>query len=166
MTTEGYPGRLTVWAMFASAVRRLSCRVGCLLTLLVLLACAAGADVPPVPSSATPTPRPSVSVPSDGLPLEDFGFVNGPVAEFSLPRNIVFVTKVDQPNNVAAVMSSPPAAEVADYLRRSLPAGGFVITGDDRAATTLTFEGYGWSGSFTGTSDPVSARSAVLLRPE
>jgi hypothetical protein len=166
MTPEGYPGRLTVWAMFAPAVRRLSCIVGCLLTLLVLLACATGADVPPVPSSAAPTPRPSASVPSDGLPLEEFGFVNGPVAEFSLPRTTVFVAKVDQPNNVAAVMSLPPAAEVADYLRRSLPAGGFVITGDDRAATTLTFEGYGWSGSFTGTSDPGSARSAVLLRPE
>jgi hypothetical protein len=166
MTTEGYPGRLTVWAMFAPAVRRLSCIVGCLLTLLVLLACAAGADVPPVPSSAAPTPGTSVSVPSDGLPLGEFGFVNGPVAEFSLPRTTVLVTKVDQPNNVAAVMSSPPAAEVADYLRRSLPAGGFVITADDRAATTLTFEGYGWSGSFTGTSDAGGAGSAVLLRPE
>ena len=165
MTTEGYPGRLTVWAMFAPAVRRLGCILGCLLTLLVLLACAAGADLPPVPSSAPPT-RPSVSVPSDGLPLEDFGFVNGPVAEFSLPRTAVLVAKVDQPNNVAAVMSSPPAAEVADYLRRSLPAGGFVITADDRAATTLTFEGYGWSGSFTGASDAGSAGSAVLLRPE
>jgi hypothetical protein len=41
-----------------------------------------------------------------------------------------------------------------------------VITGDDRAAATLTFEGYGWSGSFTATSDSGSARSAVLLRPE
>jgi hypothetical protein len=152
--------------MFAPAVRRLSCIVGCLLTLLVLLACAAGADVPPVPSSAVSTPRPSVSVPPDGLPLEEFGFVNGPVAEFSLPRTTVFVVKVDQPNNVAAVMSTPPAAEVADYLRRSLPAGGFVITTDDRAASTLTFEGYGWSGSFTGASDPGNAGSAVLLRPE
>jgi hypothetical protein len=166
MTTEGYPGRLTVWAMFAPAARRLSCIVGCLLTLLVLLACAAGGDVPPVPSSAATTPSPSVSVPSDGLPLEEFGFVNGPVAEFSLPRTTVFVAKVDQPNNVAAVMTNPPAAEVADYLRRSLPAGGFVITADDRAATTLTFEGYGWSGSFTGTSDAGSAGAAVLLRPE
>ena len=105
-------------------------------------------------------------MPSDGLPLEEFGFVNGPVAEFSLPRTTVFVAKVDQPNNVAAVMTNPPAAEVADYLRRSLPAGGFVITADDRAATTLTFEGYGWSGSFTGTSDAGSAGSAVLLRPD
>jgi hypothetical protein len=148
--------------MFAPAVRRTA---GCFLALLMLLGCSAGADIPPVPS-ATPTQRPSVSVPSDGLPLEEFGFVNGPVAEFSLPRTTVFVTKVDQPNNVAAVMSSPPAAEVADYLRRSLPAGGFAITGDDRAATTLTFEGYGWTGSFTGTSDPDGAGSAVLLRPE
>jgi hypothetical protein len=77
------------------------------------------------------------------------------------------VSKVDQPNNVTAVMSSPSPGEVADYLRRSLPAGGFVITGDDREAMTVTFRGHSWFGSFTGSTSPSGgATSAVLLRPE
>jgi hypothetical protein len=63
---------------------------------------------------------------------------------------------------VAMVVSSPPPAEIAAYLRRALPAAGFTITADDAAATTMTFSGNGWIGSFTG-NDRVSA---VLLRPQ
>ena len=68
---------------------------------------------------------------------------------------------VDQENNVTVVLSAPAAAEVADYLRRALPAAGFTITNDDPAALAMTFTGFGWPGSFTGNE----AASAVLLRP-
>jgi hypothetical protein len=90
------------------------------------------------------------------------------VTEFSLPRDATLAAKVDQPNNVIAVLSSPSTAEVADYLRRSLPAGGFVITDDDPKAMAVTFRGHGWSGSFTGTTSAGDGggTSAVLLRPE
>jgi hypothetical protein len=100
--------------------------------------------------------------------LAAFGFINGPVNEFSLPRGATLVSKVDQANNVTAVMSSPAPGEVADYLRRSLPAAGFVVTRDDREAMTVMFHGYGWSGGFTGTTSPSGSggTSAVLLRPE
>jgi hypothetical protein len=128
---------------------------------MMLVACVAGTESLPSPSSSI-TPQPSVSLPPDGVTLEALGFTNGPVAEFSLPRTAVVVSKVDQPDNVAAVLSATSAAQVADYLRRSLPAGGFVISRDDRAETTLTFDGYGWTGSFTGTG----GTSAVLLRPQ
>jgi hypothetical protein len=69
---------------------------------------------------------------------------------------------VDQPNNVAVVLSSPSPTEIASYLRRALPAAGFTITADSPAANTMTFEGGGWSGSFTADS----RASAVLLRPQ
>jgi predicted CoA-binding protein len=87
------------------------------------------------------------------------------VHQFSLPRMAVLKAKVDQPNNVAAVVSSPSPAEIASYLRRTLPAAGFTITADNPAAKTLTFIGNGWTGSFTGDNNGVSAVSAVLLRP-
>jgi hypothetical protein len=84
------------------------------------------------------------------------------VQQFSLPRTAVLNARVDQPNNVAAVVSSPSSAEMASYLRRTLPAAGFTITADDPAAKTLTFIGNGWTGSFTGDNN---GASAVLLRP-
>jgi len=102
-----------------------------------------------------------VSIPADGVALAAFGYTNGPAAQFSLPRASYLVSKVDQPNNVAAVLSRPSPAEVAEYLRRTLPATGFTINQDDRATVTMTFDGYGWTGSFTGNADT----SAVLLRP-
>jgi hypothetical protein len=45
----------------------------------------------------------------------------------------VITAKVDQPNNVAVVVSSPSPFEVASYLRRTLPPAGFAITADDPA---------------------------------
>jgi len=83
------------------------------------------------------------------------------VREFSLPRATVVTVVVDQPNNVSAVMSRPSAAELYAYLLRALPAGGFVVTDQDRATATLTFVGHGWAGSFTADA----GSSAVLLRP-
>jgi hypothetical protein len=130
--------------------------LGCL-----LVGCSAGS--PKDASSAAPTAS-SVRPPSilpDGITLAALGYLNGPVQEFSLPRTAVITAKVDQPNNVAAVLSSPSPAETRSYLLRALPAAGFEITADRPAANTLTFAGHGWSGNFTGDD----RGSAVLLRP-
>jgi hypothetical protein len=130
--------------------------LGCL-----LLGCSAG--YPSDASSAKPTAssaRPP-SIPPDGITLTALGYLNGPVQQFSLPRTAVITAKVDQPNNVAAVVSSPSPAEMRSYLLRALPAAGFEITADRAASNTMTFTGHGWNGSFTGDD----RASAVLLRP-
>ena len=128
----------------------------------ILMGCSAGfssdsAPPPPAPSSAR-TP----AIPSGGITLAELGFLNGPTQQFSLPHTAVLTAKVDQPNNVAIVLSSPSPTEIASYLRRALPAAGFTITADSPAANTMTFEGGGWSGSFAADS----RASAVLLRPQ
>ena len=138
--------------MLAGAVAVLGC---------LLLGCSVGYpndgnSAPPTVSSA-----PSTSIPSDGITLAALGYLNGPVQQFSLPRTAVVRAKVDQPNNVAAVVSSPTPAEMRSYLVRALPAAGFEITADRPASNTMTFAGHGWSGSFTGDD----RASAVLLRP-
>jgi hypothetical protein len=138
--------------------------------LLVLPAClgliSCGAALPTGRGSSGTSVSPArptvqVSIPADGVALAAFGYTNGPVAQFSLPRTSFLVSKVDQPNNVAAVLSRPAPGEVAEYLRRALPATGFTISQDDRATVTMTFDGYGWAGSFTANA----GTSAVLLRP-
>jgi uncharacterized lipoprotein YajG len=111
---------------------------------------------PPTVSPASPP-----SIPSDGVSLATLGYLNGPIRQFSLPRAAVIRAKVDQPNNVTVVLSSPSAAEMSSYLRRALPATGFMITADNSATNTMTFTGHGWSGSYTGDE----RASAVLLRP-
>jgi hypothetical protein len=123
--------------------------------------CSAGS--PHDASSTTPTAssaRPP-SIPPDGITLAALGYLNGPVQQFSLPRTAVITAKVDQPNNVAAVVSSPSPAEMRSYLLRALPAARFEITADRQESNTMTFAGHGWSGSFTGDD----RGSAVLLRP-
>jgi hypothetical protein len=131
--------------------------VGCL-----LMGCSAGSssDSSPAPPVVSPAGLPSVRV--DGVTLAALGYLNGPIEQFSLPRTAVITAKVDQPNNVAVVLSSPSPAEVATYLRQALPAAGFTITAEDAAAKTMTFAGNGWIGNFTGDS----RASAVLLRPQ
>jgi hypothetical protein len=131
--------------------------LGCL-----LMGCSAGSssDSSPAPQPVSPARPPSVQV--DGVTLAALGYLNGPIEQFSLPRTAVITAKVDQPNNVAVVLSSPSPAEVASYLRRALPAAGFTITAEDTAAKTMTFTGNGWTGNFTGNS----RASAVLLRPQ
>jgi uncharacterized lipoprotein YajG len=114
-------------------------------------------NIPPPAASSALAP----SIPSDGVSLAELGYLNGPVRQFSLPRTAVIRAKVDQPNNVTAVLSSPSAAELSSYLRRALPATGYMITADNPATNTMTFTGHGWSGSFTGDE----GASAVLLRP-
>ncbi len=134
-----------------------------LLLLLVTLLAGCSAPARPEPPSAAP-PSATVQVPPDGVSLADLGFRNGPVDAFTLPRSAVLSTRVDQPNGVTVVLTSPSTAEIADYLRRVLPETGFTVTGstgDSEAAAALTFTGYGWHGSFTGTG----SSSAVVLRP-
>ena len=130
--------------------------LGCL-----LLGCSAG--YPDDGNSAAPTASsaPSPSIPPDGITLAALGYLNGPIQEFSLPNTAVITAKVDQPNNVAAVVSSPSPAQLRSYLLRALPAAGFEITADRSTADTMTFAGHGWTGSFTGDD----RASAVLLRP-
>ena len=130
--------------------------LGCL-----LVGCSAGdsSDSNSPPPTASPAQPPSI--PSDGITLAALGYLNGPIQQFSLPRTAVIRAKVDQPNNVTAVVSSPSAAELSSYLRRALPAAGFMITADSPAANSMTFTGHGWGGSFTGGE----RASAVLLRP-
>jgi len=102
-----------------------------------------------------------VEIPADGSSLRSLGFSNGPVTAFSVPNDVVVTTRVDQPTGVTAVFTQPAATEVADYLVRTLPKTGFVVTSQATADASLTFTGYGWSGSFTGTGDS----SAVVLKP-
>ncbi len=113
------------------------------------------------PSASESTRPPNPSTPPPGRSLRSLGYTNGPVDQFSVPKAAVLKAAVDQGNNVTMVLSQPSGAEVADYLRATLPAAGFTITDDDPAAQAMTFTGFGWSGSFTGTP----TASAVLLRP-
>jgi hypothetical protein len=145
--------------------------VGATVLVLALLAgCGSGED-PPVPEgTATPGPTASTSpapsatpaaTPADGVTLASLGFLNGPVRQLTLPRTALLSAAVDQTNNVTAVLAQPPPPDVADYLRRTLPATGFTITADDPDGSALTFTGHGWTGSFTASD----TTSAVLLRP-
>jgi hypothetical protein len=131
--------------------------LGC---LLMGCSAASSSDSRPTPLSTSSAGR--LAIPADGVTLATLGYLNGPIQRFSLPRTAVITTKVDQPNNVVAVLSSPSPTELTAYLRRALPTAGFTITADNPAAQTLTFVGNGWSGSVTA-HDRVSA---VLLRPQ
>jgi hypothetical protein len=110
---------------------------------------------------SAPAATVAVRLPDDGISLNQIGFHNGPINAFSLPKSAVITTSVDQPNGVTLVFGSPSPVALAGYLRRALPETGFVVTQDDPATATLTFTGYGWHGSFTGTGHS----SAVILRP-
>jgi hypothetical protein len=152
-------------------VRRPGARplVGLAAAGLILIASGCGAGDPltsvsPSPSASAPvspaSPAPVV-IPSDGVALRAFGYTNGPVDEFSLPRDTTLVAAVDQSNNVTAVLSFPPPADVVGYLRKALPAAGFSILTADPSGSAVTFAGHGWRGSFTSDT----RASAILLRP-
>jgi hypothetical protein len=127
----------------------------------LLIGCSVG--YPNDGNSAGPTASATLAptIPADGITLAALGYLNGPTHQFSLPRTALITAKVDQPNNVVAVVSSPSPAELRSYLLRALPAAGFEITADQPATNTMTFAGQGWTGSFTGDD----RASAVLLRP-
>ncbi len=130
------------------------------LTLVTLTGCAAGGQEPTGASSA-PAPTPTVSYPVDGVSLSALGFENGPVDRVFVPVGALVGSRVDQPNNVTVVLTSPSAAELVTFYRRTATANGFTVTGDDPATSTLTFSGFGWTGTFTGDAQA----SALLLRP-
>ena len=112
-------------------------------------------------SAPAPAPTPTVALPADGVSLSALGFTTGPVDRVFVPIGAQVSSRVDQPNNVTVVMTSPPAAELTAFYRRTTAANGFTLTADDPATTTLTFTGFGWTGTFTGDSQA----SALLLRP-
>jgi hypothetical protein len=136
-----------------------------LLAVLALLGCGAAGSVPdasqPPSSAPTSSSTPTVSVPADGVSLSALGFENGPVDRVFVPVGAQMSSRVDQPNNVTVVMTYPRAAELQAFYRRTSVANGFTVTADDAAARTLTFAGFGWTGTFTGDSQA----SALLLRP-
>lgn len=152
--------RTTVDAMPTSpAARWLG--VAVLVLLGVPTGCAAdptASGPPPAGSSRAPAASP---LPATGVRLTALGFSHGPLDTFSLPRTSVLRAAVDQPDNVTVVLSAPSPRTVTAYLRRSLPATGFRVSADRAAVHTLTFTGYGWSGSVTGNA----GTTAVLLRP-
>jgi hypothetical protein len=152
--------RTTLDRVRKSGERRLAVAMALLGCLLMSCIAGSSSDSNPAPQAVSPAGPPSARV--DGVTLAALGYLNGPIEQFSLPRTAVITAKVDQPNNVAVVLSSPSPAEVATYLRHALPAAGFTITAEDTAAKTMTFAGNGWIGSFTGNS----RASAVLLRPQ
>lgn len=130
-----------------------------------LTACGAATEpaeptVSPTPvTSPSPTPTESPSV-QPGLTLRQLGFENGP-AEFSIPKDAVISTSVDQPNAVTIVLARPSPRTVEDYLRATLPDEGFTIDATAVAGSAMEFKGHGWRGGFTGTA----ATSAIVLRP-
>ena len=133
-----------------------------LAALAFLTGCgAAGVSIDdPSPTALAPTPPPVV-VPADGVSLAMLGLTRGPVDRVYVPRSVLVSARVDQDNNVTLVLTSPSATDLAAYLRRTLPANGFTLTADDAASATLTFAGFGWIGTFTGSP----RASALLLRP-
>ena len=100
-------------------------------------------------------------VPAGGLSLLALGLTHGPVDRVFLPRSAFVSARIDQVNNVAVVLRYPSAAALAAFLRRMLPVDGFVLTATNEVGTTLTFAGFGWIGTFTGSDEA----SALLLRP-
>lgn len=120
--------------------------------MVVLGGCGSAANVPPAPN--VPRPIPTVSLPAGGVSLAELGFRNGPVDRVSLPAGVRLDLRVDQPNVVTATITEPTGPKVADWLRTSLPAGGFTVRAD--AGDSLLFAGYGWSGAYT-TSDQLAA---------
>lgn len=125
-----------------------------------LSGCSAG-SVPDAPPASAPAPTPTVSTPADGVSLAALGFENGPVDRVFVPVGAQLASRVDQTNNVTLVLTAPAAAELAAFYRRTAPGNGFTVTGDDAATATLTFAGFGWTGTFTGDGQA----SALLLRP-
>lgn len=131
------------------------------LLMLVLTACAGAGTSFPESTASSSGRAVEIEIPDDGAALASFGFTNGPVRAFSLPRSSTLKAVVDQTNNVTMVLTSPTAVQAYAYLERALPATGFTITAQKADATTMTFTGHGWQGSFTGNL----RASAVLLRP-
>lgn len=129
--------------------------------LVAALAACGAAPRPDVPIPPSPSATAPVVVPSDGVSLAALGFTYGPVDRVFVPFGARIGSRVDQPNNVTVVMTSPPAADLVAFYRRTAAANGFAVTAEDPATTTMTFTGFGWTAAFTGDAQA----SALLLRP-
>lgn len=127
-----------------------------LLAALALSGCAAAPEPAPSP---TPLASTVTAAPEDGTLLSSLGFEHAP-AGLSIPRGAIIAERTDSANNVTVVFTSPTGVEIADYLRRNLPALGFTITAD--ANNSLLFEGGPYQGAFTATG----ALSALSLRTD
>ncbi len=130
-------------------------RVVGLVAVMLLSACSAAPVETP---DATPELT-SSAVPADGTTLNDLGFVNAP-AGLSIPNGALISDRVDSPNNITVVMTSPDGLTVVEFLRRHLPELGFTISGDDQ--NSLIFEGGGYQGAFTTSA----GYSALTLRTD
>ena len=128
---------------------------------LVGLLAVAGCSAPQLSPSPTPSVTAGVltEAPADGVLLSEIGFRHAP-AGFSIPRDAEIEERVDSGNNITVVLSSPTGDEVADYLRRNLPAMGFTVTAD--AGGSLLFESAVHDGAFTVTGE----LSALSLRTD
>lgn len=120
--------------------------------VVMLLAGCSAAPIEPAPEVKQTW---DVEVPDDGVTLAELGFQNAPEG-VSVPRGTTITEKIDQGNNVTVVFTAPTGAELAGYLRRTLPAAGFEITEDGN--NSLLFTRAPWQGAFT-TSDGYSALS-------
>lgn len=143
-------------------LRPVSRRTGIAAAVLALaLAGVTGCSAAPPPEgNGTSTVAPTANAQDGGLTLDELGWTNGPAAQVSLPERVQVTQRVDQPNVITAVLTAPDAATIADWLTRTLPAGGFTVT--DHNDSAVLFVGHGWSGSFSsspseGQGDQVSA---------
>ena len=120
---------------------------------VALAGCSAGPVPRPVPSPLASTP--SVAIPEDGATLAEFGFTHGPVTAWSLPRSAALTGRVDQPNQLTMVVTSPGPEDVVRYLAGALPLAGFTVEQhrEDGASSALIATGYGWRGSVVGASN-------------
>lgn len=127
-----------------AGVNRIALALAC---ALALTGCTASQATTPAPSA---TAVAVASAPPDGVLLSDLGFTNAPPG-FSLPAGAAVEQRIDSPNNVTVMLTSPGAPEIIAYLRRELPAMGFTVTAD--ANGSLLFESAGHDGAFTATGD-------------
>lgn len=133
----------------------LALTAGVLGLVLTASGCSAGAAGEASPTSTAPVA--SATIPADGIDLRALGFLNGPGAQFSIPRDSVLTMRIDQENVVTMIFADPSGEALRAYFVRALPEAGFTI--DGTAADALTFTGHGWSGSFV-----TGKESAVTLR--
>ncbi len=127
-----------------------------LVALVLVVGCSAQ---PPPEAEPTPGVQVTAPVPDDGVLLSDLGFQFAPEG-VSIPRGAVVSERVDQVNNVTLVLSAPSGAELAGYLRRTLPEQGFEISMDGN--NSLRFSRGEWDGAFTTDS----GYSALSLRTD
>lgn len=132
---------------------------------MVAAVAVAGCSAGPLPRPE-PTPlasAPSVPIPADGISLAELGFSHGPVMAWSLPRGSALTGRVDQPNQLTMIVTSPGPEKVVRYLVSALPPAGFTVQEhrEDGAGSALIATGYGWRGSVVGAD---SGRTTITLQ--